>query len=547
MISMKKTSRVSPRNVEGTGSVDVEMTDATEENQVDGKFEVMFVSMGQGECTLIRCPDGRVGMIDCGSKAYFDSGTPANVTNAVISGIGQGLCDQIEGWTGAYTYPNTEPPVTNKNVLDFLILTHCDEDHYNKILRFIPFTIRIKKVYYSNGPNSVGPDSVYREPNSIYYVVNKYKPPPPLGKYGKLSSYMTKSSWNTEKILEVVINDQERCFYTYDLGMKVDNPSSDRGGENSKYGEKTILADGEMVEVAVGELLGGWNISIVGGNVLKVVDVGAVIGNKRGNNAQPDRTSKSSKTGLLGSAGSSGNNPVVTADKTTQVTPPYHDSHSKNTASLITKISYVNNGQPEALFLMGDAKNYTFEFLKSQFQNNIIGGARYVICNAPHHSSPNDCNDFTSKLDQEVVSDIDFIRGVLKPEAVIASCRPFYMSNYFFPPSNVLSNYQEVVNSSVAHDILLWYSVEPNGGQNWVAEYYECNKSHYKEKKKKSGIYIPDTDNPPTDSILILSPKNGMYLAKESVASDINIPDLNYNRENDAFKAIYRIFPEPTA
>ena len=118
--------------------------DPTGENRdIDGRFAVMFVSMGQGDCCLIRCPDGKVGMIDCGSNnenAGYDAKKVLDKKK---------LREQVTAWTN---YSNT---------LEFLVLTHSDEDHYNQLAKiFYDETddiYTIKKIYYSGGPNVIGP------------------------------------------------------------------------------------------------------------------------------------------------------------------------------------------------------------------------------------------------------------------------------------------------------------------------------------------------------------------------------------------------------
>ena len=558
MISMKKTSRVSPRNVKGTGSVDVEMTDATPEDQVDGKFEFMFVSMGQGECTLIRCPDGRVGMIDCGSKAYSGDDVSAAEKKRVMSEIGQGLCNQIDQWTGNYTYPDIQPSITNKNVLDFLILTHCDGDHYNKIVEFIPTTITIRNVYFSDGPNSVGPDSKYSKISEPYSVkkpksfrsMNKY-----LGtKKDKLGSRIMDRRWDTEEVIEVVINGQEQCYYTYNLESRVRTPATDNGGSNSNYGIRNELNEA-VFKVVSGNQLGGWDISIVGGNVLKTYETIATTG-KRRLLAQPE-SNKIQKREFKStdeqdeSLNSGESDPIDPIPKTTSVEPPYTDSITKNTASLCTRISYKNENNlsvdnEEVMLLMGDATNTTFKFL-----NSSIDEANYVLSNIPHHSSAVHCNDFNSSLDETVVP-LNFIQGKLRPKSVVASCRPLYKS-FFFPPANVLSNYEEVVSTlETPHNLDVWHSVAPNGGSNWVADYYDQNKDDYekkgaKTKKKDKTFYVLKESPPPVGSLPILIPAKGLYLSRETTFSNIKIPDLNFNCNAGAFRAIYRVFPEPTA
>jgi beta-lactamase superfamily II metal-dependent hydrolase len=72
-------------------------------------FEVIFMDAGQGDCTLIVYPDNSLTLIDCGSTK---SGDEAFAQIQVV----------LDRYLPA-----------NKGVIDTLVLTHPDEDHYNKL------------------------------------------------------------------------------------------------------------------------------------------------------------------------------------------------------------------------------------------------------------------------------------------------------------------------------------------------------------------------------------------------------------------------------
>lgn len=94
------------------------------------KFDLYFLAMGQGDCTLIKCPDDKVVMIDCGSDRGFSD-------NLVISA--RAILRTLIGTT---------------NQVDTLILTHHDGDHCNE-LGTVLFNnkvphIQISQIFYSN-------------------------------------------------------------------------------------------------------------------------------------------------------------------------------------------------------------------------------------------------------------------------------------------------------------------------------------------------------------------------------------------------------------
>jgi len=81
-----------------------------------GMFQILFLSMGQGDCCVITCPDGRHIMVDCGSNR------PEEEINPMID------VSEILRSPDVLKLPNS---IQDK--LDSLILTHPDIDHINKI------------------------------------------------------------------------------------------------------------------------------------------------------------------------------------------------------------------------------------------------------------------------------------------------------------------------------------------------------------------------------------------------------------------------------
>lgn len=76
-------------------------------------LEIIFMDAGQGDCTLIAYPDGTLTLIDCGSTKSGD-----------------------EAFAQILVLLNRYLP-NNKNTIDTLVLTHPDEDHYNKIQQLL--------------------------------------------------------------------------------------------------------------------------------------------------------------------------------------------------------------------------------------------------------------------------------------------------------------------------------------------------------------------------------------------------------------------------
>ncbi|MFC5703523.1 hypothetical protein ACFPVX_19725 [Cohnella faecalis] len=132
----------------------------------DGKFYISFIRMGQGDCTVFKTPEGEVGIIDCGSNGFSHIGQ-YRVNNKVSytepsDGTPMTLNDHSHFSNYAankkkrtHTLDVTKeessaecrkklkeilkrPEYLGTNyVLNYLILTHKDEDHCNEFKEII--------------------------------------------------------------------------------------------------------------------------------------------------------------------------------------------------------------------------------------------------------------------------------------------------------------------------------------------------------------------------------------------------------------------------
>lgn len=78
------------------------------------QFEVTFFDVGQGNCTLVRCPNGGPLLVDCGSSGGLTKKRKKSTT------IQTKICDRLK----EYIRGNT------KNIINVLI-SHPDKDHFN--------------------------------------------------------------------------------------------------------------------------------------------------------------------------------------------------------------------------------------------------------------------------------------------------------------------------------------------------------------------------------------------------------------------------------
>ncbi|MBB5782130.1 MBL fold metallo-hydrolase [Nonomuraea jabiensis] len=96
----------------------------------DGNFYLAFVKVGQGDCTVMTTPGGKVILIDCGTIATDNEDQQAYVTR--VQGI---LTDRMF--------------LGNADKLEILILTHPDQDHINQLEWVVPNNVKAHTVYHS--------------------------------------------------------------------------------------------------------------------------------------------------------------------------------------------------------------------------------------------------------------------------------------------------------------------------------------------------------------------------------------------------------------
>lgn len=96
----------------------------------DGNLYLAFLSVGQGDCTVISTPEGNVVLIDCGSDSMGGVAPATFVQNL------QAILTDIKF-------------MGTSNRIDILITTHPDTDHYNKLAAVLGKTCKITTWYHS--------------------------------------------------------------------------------------------------------------------------------------------------------------------------------------------------------------------------------------------------------------------------------------------------------------------------------------------------------------------------------------------------------------
>lgn len=91
--------------------------------QGEGELKVHYIDVGQGDCIYIQFPDGKDMLIDCGNKS-----SGFNFKTDVLDYIN---------------------PINTDKTLDYLMLTHCDEDHVDS-LDLIVEEYQVNNIYMPN-------------------------------------------------------------------------------------------------------------------------------------------------------------------------------------------------------------------------------------------------------------------------------------------------------------------------------------------------------------------------------------------------------------
>ncbi len=185
-------------------------------------FDMLIVHMGQGDCCIIRCPDDKVVIVDCGSSAKLDYDSFEFANKKLIE------------WAKGH-------PV------HAVILTHPDKDHYNQLLDLLF--------------DEVGND--YLKVKNIYFSL-KSGEKSPLGRYtnkAKLGSTIANGVLGKPKLYEVTINPLGANMKRWRIDKVLYQKSEDVSISSSIPPMHTVHKGNTLTYNRP------WKISIVAGNV----------------------------------------------------------------------------------------------------------------------------------------------------------------------------------------------------------------------------------------------------------------------------------------
>ena len=197
-------------------------------------FLIICLAMGQGDCTIVRCPDGRILMIDCGSKAYLTDNLRLKAQQII-------RYQKLAG---------------TRNKIDALILTHPDRDHYNQLIQILgPW--KIPDLASGQPTNAVA-----LEVEAIYFSSverSNSSGDSPLAYYreNKVNDAITSNGFKTNSLNEVTINATAGNYKTW---VKTD-------GFKKVATETPIPSKVLPILWGVTDNAQKWSVSIIAGNV----------------------------------------------------------------------------------------------------------------------------------------------------------------------------------------------------------------------------------------------------------------------------------------
>lgn len=184
-----------------------------------GEMNFAFIDMGQGDCTIISCPDNQVLVVDCGSTGYL----PEDSFDAAR--------ELVRDWADGNSV--------------YVILTHPDRDHYNKIVHLL-----------------AGADPV--DVVNIHFSL-ALSDESPLGNYDESSVNSSMALLGNPDLYELTLNATTHQRKGWSSAIK--NYKSLWKTENISPAGRVLLSGA------------GWSITMIAGNVATQFQVDAIITN----------------------------------------------------------------------------------------------------------------------------------------------------------------------------------------------------------------------------------------------------------------------------
>lgn len=174
--AMAAPTREAARPAEEAALLEIDEEDSLAESAPRPMLEVHFIDVGQGDCTLIKCPDG--------SRILVDAGSSTKNFNA----------DPVRDYLLSHLDPD-EPRV------DALVITHPDSDHYD-LVPYLLEGVLVGHIYtagYMNEHEQASVDGWLAafEParrTRLAANIHNVSPPRSLGEFGDVQVWVLASN-----------------------------------------------------------------------------------------------------------------------------------------------------------------------------------------------------------------------------------------------------------------------------------------------------------------------------------------------------------------
>ncbi len=206
-------------------------------------FEFRFVSMGMGDCTLIKCPDGKVVIVDCGTSS---TGKFMNWETHFA---------EAQNWLGRNA---------SLGKIHAAVLTHSDKDHYNKLLSLLYIGQAI------DDETETLVDAYYSIENVYFSCPRKSTDETPMASYDQIGTGLsiTDGLFNTKGIFLVNLNDPKGKKNT-----TIQYEADEEDAMNYFETVTKIIGTPGKVNIAFGKDTNKnypWSLDIIAGNVGEV-------------------------------------------------------------------------------------------------------------------------------------------------------------------------------------------------------------------------------------------------------------------------------------
>lgn len=187
-----------------------------------GQMNFAFIDMGQGDCTIISCPDNSVYIIDCGSSGGLENDSF------------QEAKDLVRSWS--------------KGKAVNVVMTHPDKDHYNK---FIDLLLTKPKVSVN-----------------VFYFSKALKDNSPLGNYKETAMMRNIYLFGKPILTEVTLNAASNHIKKWLPLFDYEDPI-----------ETDIPESGYVINSGTTDKGKKWSLTIIAGNVTTASRVASVKSN----------------------------------------------------------------------------------------------------------------------------------------------------------------------------------------------------------------------------------------------------------------------------